>query len=270
MKNISKKSHFLVNGPLFKDFLGKKNVLLFLDYDGTLAPIVETPEKAEIDQKTKKLLENLSALSDCQIAIVSGRAMNDIKKRINLKKIIYVGNHGFEILGPNICFENSHFPQSRKIFQRILKTLRSGLQDVKGVIFEDKGATLSVHYRLVEDKQIKFFEKVFQKTLKTYAADKELRVRKGKKVYEIRPPIDWDKGKAVLWLLKENRNFLENEKAVAIYIGDDETDEDAFDVLKEKALTIRVGKSESSKAKYYLEDVEEVKELLKKILLLKK
>jgi len=261
---------FPLKKDLLKKILEKKSLLLFLDYDGTLSAIASRPELAILNKRTKKLLQDLNSLCDCSVAIISGRSLKDIRKRVNVKGLIYVGNHGFEIFGPKICFKKFYFSRSLKIFKKILKSLELNFGDFKGLIIEDKGATLSVHYRLVDDKKVEIFEKSFQIMIRPYVKRQEIRVHKGKKVYEIRPPVDWNKGKAVLWLLRNRKNILKNKNANIIYIGDDTTDEDAFDVLKEMAITIRVGKSESSHAKYYLKDVKDVQLLLKKILLLKK
>ncbi|MDO9530338.1 MAG: trehalose-phosphatase [Syntrophales bacterium] len=252
-----------------KDYFKKKHVLLFLDYDGTLAPIAETPDQARLDNKTRDILERLAGHSDCRVAIVSGRGLPDIRSRVGLKHITYVGNHGLEIFGPKIYFESARLDRTRKTFRDIINNLRLHSQDLKGIFFEDKGATLSIHYRMVEVKKLKYLEKIFYQVVDPYVISKAVKVFKGKKVYEIRPPVEWNKGHAALWLLKEFQAELRHKDFVAVYIGDDQTDEDAFEVLRDMALTIHVGNLRKSKAKYYLNNAEEVKALLGIILLAK-
>lgn len=270
LRLAQKQEHFFTHWGLIKDLLREKGLFLFLDYDGTLTPIVETPERAVLAQDVRRTLEMLSQNPMCKVIVVSGRAISDIRKLVGLKKITYVGNHGFEISGPDVRFENTCFPKSKKIFQQLIRELEKRFRDLPGVILEDKGVTLSVHYRLVEAKRQPWFDKVFHKAVKLFVKSKEIRIRKGKKVYDIRPPVEWDKGKAVLWLLKKYRQALRNEEALAVYIGDDETDEDAFEALKDTAVTVRVGNVRGSKAKYYLDDTKQVGAWLEMIASLKR
>ena len=93
-----------------KELLSNKFILLLLDYDGTLTPIVETPSKAIIHKDTRELLQKLSRSSYCKIGIISGRKLEDIKNIVGIDSIIYAGNHGLEIQGPKIKFESQVSP----------------------------------------------------------------------------------------------------------------------------------------------------------------
>ena len=259
-------SHF----EKLKNRLSGKFVLLFLDYDGTLTPIVETPDKAVISQNTKDLLNELSTSPRCRVAIISGRSLSDIKGLVGLKDIIYAGNHGLEIEGPKIKFESQVSPRLKSIIRHIYEDMVSKLSKIKGVLIEDKGLTISVHYRLVEKKDIQEFLSIFTEVTDTYIVRDKVKINSGKKVYEIRPPVIWDKGKVVLWLLARQQFLVGEDKIFPIYIGDDVTDEDAFRVLKNKGLTLFVGKPNISEAQYYLENTEEVIEFMKRILESKK
>jgi len=253
-----------------KNRLSHKFILLFLDYDGTLTPIVETPEKAVIPQNTKNLLEELSTSPRYRIAIISGRSLSDIKALVGLKDIIYAGNHGLEIEGPKIKFESQVSPRLKSIIRYIYKDMVSRFSKIKGVLIEDKGLTISIHYRLLDEKDIQEFLSVFNEITDPYIVRSKIKINTGKKVYEIRPPVMWDKGKVVLWLLARQQFLLGENKILPVYIGDDVTDEDAFKVLKKKGLTIFVGEQASSEAQYYLKTIEEVTEFLRLIADLKR
>lgn len=248
--------------------LRDKFLYLFLDYDGTLAPIAQMPGKAIIPKKTKDILRQLSKMPDCKIAIVSGRALKDISKRVGLKNIVYVGNHGFEIKGPKIKFKSPLPYTYRKTLEKIKDKLEENLSSVRGIFIEDKGFSLSVHYRMADEKGISRIKTEFYAALVAYKVREDIRIRTGKKVLEIRPPIAWDKGKVVLWLLAQHKFAMRSKKrkVFPVYIGDDETDEDAFESLKDKGMTILVGKSNKTKARFYLKDTGEVMRFLKAVL----
>ncbi len=249
---------------LKKEFLNK-NIFLFLDYDGTLTPIVESPDKAILSKKTKVLLERLSKDRGCKLAIISGRSLKDIKERVGLKDLIYVGNHGLEIEGPKIRFRNFISQRYRKILERIKEVLNKKLTNIKGAFIEDKGLTLTIHYRLVNKSDIPLVETIFREAIILYRVRNQIKIRYGKMFFEIRPPINWDKGKVVLWLLAREQFKRTIRTILPIYIGDDVTDEDAFKVLKNKGLTIFVGEPKRSYAKYYLRDTDEVSDFLNRI-----
>ena len=248
-----------------KNRLGDKFVILFLDYDGTLTPITETPEKAVISREAKDLLNKLSKKSHCSVAIISGRSLSDIKTIVGIKDIIYAGNHGLEIEGPKIKFESQVSPRLKSIIRHIYEDAVSKFPKIKGVLIEDKGLTISVHYRLVDEKDIQEFLSIFNEITDSYIVRGKIKINAGKKVYEIRPPVMWNKGKVALWLLARQQFLLEKNKILPVYIGDDVTDEDAFKALKKKGLTIFVGEQGNSEAQYYLKTTEEVTEFLRLI-----
>ena len=248
-----------------KNRLGGKSIFLFLDYDGTLTPIAKTPEKAVISRETKDLLNKLSKKSHCSVAIISGRSLSDIKTIVGIKDIAYAGNHGLEIEGPKIKFESQVSPRLKSIIRHIYEDAVSKFSKIKGVLIEDKGLTISVHYRLVDGKDIQEFLSIFNEITDPYIVRDKIKVTEGKKVLEIKPPVKWTKGNVVLWFLVRQQFAAGENKVLPVYIGDDVTDEDAFNVLKRKGLTIFVGESRSSNADYYLKNIEEVTELLRLI-----
>lgn len=251
-----------------KKELRDKYIMLFLDYDGTLTPIVEKPEKASIPQEVKKLLERLSENSNCKVAIISGRALEDIKNKVGIKNIIYSGNHGLELEGPKIKFRAAAPLRYKKVLQYIKTELEHKLVSVKGVFVEDKGLSLTLHFRLADEKQIPFIKTTFHEVIILYLVKNKIKIKPGKKVLEVRSPLELDKGNIVLWLLARQKFLSKGKQSMPIYIGDDITDEDAFRALKNRGITIFVGKPKPSYAQYYLKDTNEAKEFLKRILVM--
>ncbi len=246
-----------------KDPLQNKCLFCFLDFDGTLAPIAETPRRAHLSAENKNLLEQLHHAPQCQLAVVSGRALDDVKAKVGIRNLIYAGNHGYEIEGPKIHFPGFNKAKIRKTLDKVKSQFEKDLTGIKGAIVEDKGWTLSVHYRLVKEEDIGAFNVIFSHVCKPYLKAKEIKIQTGKKVFEIRPPLEWNKGTAAEWLLKKQR--ARNGELLSVYIGDDQSDEEAFLALKKDALTVRVGVG-VSEAKYFLEDTLEVTQFLKKII----
>lgn len=248
--------------------LQKKRIILFLDYDGTLAPIVDSADKAVIPKETKRLLRSLSARA--KLAIISGRAMADLKKMVGVKGIIYSGNHGLEIESPQLKFSAPLSLSYKKLLLEIKTRLEKSLAGIKGVILEDKGLSLSLHYRLVPKNLVPLVQAVFHKLTITPAQESRIKIKPGKRVLEIRPPVEWDKGKVILWLLAREKFAAGQQPLLPIYAGDDTSDEDAFRALENKGITVFVGRPKKSSAQYYLHNSKEVAELLKRILFLKK
>jgi trehalose 6-phosphate phosphatase len=257
--------YFLTAWNSLRKTLNNKNIFLFLDYDGTLVPLAETPARALITSKTEKLLKKLSRLPKFRLAIISGRSLRDVKKMVDIDGITYVGNHGLEIEGPGIKFKSAVPPGYKTILAHIKNELARNLSSFNGAFVEDKGLTLSIHYRLVGRTQLRRLKNLFHETTFSYVIGNKIRISPGKEVLEIRPPIEWDKGRVVLWLLKRWKLLLKDKKIVSFYIGDDVTDEDAFEALGDAGITIFVGKSKRSYAKYYLKDTDEVKKFLVQI-----
>ncbi|MCM8765851.1 MAG: trehalose-phosphatase [Candidatus Omnitrophica bacterium] len=245
-----------------------RHICLFIDYDGTLTPIVEQPDKAVISEDMRNILRNLSTKPGCSVGIISGRALKDIKRRVGLGRIIYVGNEGLEIEGPNIKFKIPISAGLLSIIRNLKEELTNKLSKIKGIFVEDKNVTLSVHYRLSTRGGYLLAKRIIEDVIRPFLARNKIKVGYGKKVIEIKPKIAWNKGKAVAWLLLRQKFILGDHPIMPIYLGDDVTDEDAFGMLKNKGLTIYIGKPKKSQAKYYLKDTQEVFEFLKKILCL--
>ncbi len=258
--------YFFTDAEKIKKILENNYLFLFLDCDGTLAPIVNLPHQAVIAKETKRILNLLSKSKNCRVAIISGRSLGDLKKKVNLRNIIYSGNHGLQIQGPKLKYELPLPLDYRKALPQIKAQLKKKLSGIKGILLEDKKFSLALHFRLADKHRLPLVKTVFHEITAVYLVRDQIKVKSGKQVLEVRPPLPWDKGKAVLWLLARQEIFLKDKKFFPIYIGDDLTDEDAFAALKNKGLTVLVGLPGSSQAQYYIKDVQEVKDCLKFIL----
>jgi trehalose 6-phosphate phosphatase len=246
-----------------------KHILILSDFDGTLTPIVGKPEMAVLSGKTRELLRALAGQRHFTLGIISGRALVDLKDKVNLSNIIYAGNHGFEIEGPGISFINPIVDEIRPFFRIMRQVLTLTLQSIKGVFVEDKGITLSVHYRQAEEEDAKDVEKKIKQAVSGLVTQGIFKVTHGKKVYEVRPAVNWDKGKAIRLLMKRFGKGGRQSGLLPIYLGDDLTDEDGFNIIEKygKGITIHVGGSQNnSAARYYLNSPDEVVQFLNQLL----
>ncbi|MCK4912364.1 MAG: trehalose-phosphatase [Candidatus Omnitrophica bacterium] len=241
-------------------FSGKK-IVFFLDYDGTLTPIVSRPDLAVISKEMRETVKELS--QKYTTAIVSGRMREDVEKLVGIPGLIYAGSHGFDIKGPEVVMVEPQAEQTIPLVFKVIEKLKKELSGIDGMIIEEKKFSTAVHYRLVseEDKILKIkilVEEIIQE-------NKTLRLMEGKKVFEILPAIDWNKGKAVKWVM--NALGINWEDYSVVYIGDDTTDEDAFRTVCTRGTSILVSdKSKASAADFVLSSPKEVKELFERIL----
>ena len=245
------------------DFLRKINyrkIFLFLDYDGTLVSIKKMPALAKLPRSVKTILSALAKQKDIKVCIISGRGLKDIEKLVSLNKIIYAANHGMVISYYNKIIYKKYLSKSLKgKIDKLKIMIKKNLSDINGILFEDKKEIFSIHYRLVLPEKQKLIIKKIKNIIDEF---KDFFILKyGKKVIEIFPAVDINKGKAVKWILKK---FDRNKNFYPVYIGDDLTDENAFRVLKKIGLTICVGRKKTF-AEYYVNNVDEVKGFLKVI-----
>ena len=229
-------------------------VMLLSDYDGTLTPIVERPELAELPWYTRRILEDLVRQTKFTVGIISGRALSDLKARLNIGGIIYAGNHGMEIEGPGVSFVNPIAQELRPVLRVLHQVLKRTLGGIKGVLIEDKGLSLSVHYRLVEEHRAGDVKHAFDRAGGTAEALGKVRTSGGKKVYEVRPAANWDKGKAIDMLLSRYGGTGDRARLLPFYFGDDVTDEDGFQAVDAAGgISVYVGQPErDSAARYYV------------------
>ena len=237
----------------------KRKLLISLDYDGTLTPIVDRPEMAVLSDNMRKTLKEVS--SEFPVIIISGRDLGDIRDLVGLEELIYAGSHGFDISSPreiDLAFQMGE--EFLPVLDQTETLLEKEMSTIEGSLVERKKFSIAVHYRLVPEDQVWKVEKMVDHIL---AETPELRKGFGKMVFELKPDIDWDKGKALLWLLEGLK--MDMDKTLPLYIGDDITDEDAFLVLQGSGIGIVVREGESlrnSMARYSLENTMEVRDFL--------
>ncbi|CAH9096681.1 unnamed protein product [Cuscuta europaea] len=256
---------------IIRDSAGKQ-IVMFLDYDGTLSPIVADPNSAHMSTAMRAAVKSLA--SYFPTAIVSGRSINKVYSFVQLPELYYAGSHGMDIIGP------SRGPQFKKgggtniqhqpaanfipMIQQIYATLMEKTSHIPGAYVEDNKFCVTVHFRRVEDKYWKELIQIVRRVMKGYSG---LRICSGRKVIEIRPVIDWDKGQALTFLLT-SLGYAHSTRVCPIYIGDDRTDEDAFRVLRESRQGFGIVVSKNPRdtlAPYSLQDPSEVMSFLRRL-----
>ncbi len=234
-----------------------QNLFLFLDYDGTLAPIVSRPELALCPSEVKKHLEKLRGLPRVYLAIISGRSLEDLREKVGVPGIIYVGNHGLEIENPGGRHKKVLSSAKRRELKRITLNLQESLKEIPGIILEEKGPILSVHYRNVPQKFVTRIHHLMEEELQQWKNGWNM--ASGKMVWEMRPKVDFHKGKAVREILSTSPS----QGLLPIYVGDDQTDEDAFRALKGQGISVFIGPGTlPSVADFFLQGPDEVQEFL--------
>jgi trehalose 6-phosphate phosphatase len=233
-------------------------VLLFLDFDGTLAPIVRDPSAATVPKSVVDVLKALDQVDSVSIALVSGRTIEDLQTRIPLTNAWYAGNHGLEIHGPRLHFLAPAAVHAREIVSRLCRDLRTALARFSGVYVEDKALTASVHYRTAPAPSRDDIRRIVQARVGAHVG---FTVKEGNRAYEIFPAGNWGKGAAVRWIREAIKGSPETRQA-AISIGDDHTDEDAFTALPNE-ITVRVGRAEQTSARYRAKGPREVHRFLR-------
>lgn len=264
---MGSKIHFGIGKDLEKRIRLSGRILFFFDYDGTLVAIKKRPGLALLSISTRKLITGLSGKKWAKVFIVTGRNLENILGLMRIRSISYVGNHGFELKDPHLKFSNTKAEQAKGAIALIFRELKNSLRHVKGVIIENKYYTLSVHYRLVDKRDIAILKKRFYNITIPYIRKGAIYITRGKKVFELRPNIRWNKGTMVRWLLKE---ISVRDRVFPIYIGDDVTDEDAFSALGKKGMSVLVAeRKRPTKARFRLRSPREVMSFIKFIISLK-
>jgi trehalose-phosphatase len=235
----------------------ERRPVVFLDYDGTLTPIVRHPREAILSTELRETLARLARLTT--VAVISGRDLADIRGKVELPDIHYAGSHGFDIAGPageNFVLEKG--AEYLDALDQAGQVLEEKLAGLAGVWLERKKFALAVHYREAGEEVVLRLDQMIEELLADHAG---LRKSGGKKIIELRPDIDWDKGRAIGWLLQ--RLGLDRPDILPLYLGDDLTDEDAFRALRENGLGIVVrDEPRPTAALYGLDDPGQVRTFL--------
>lgn len=229
---------------------------IFLDYDGTLTPIVDRPEDARLDPAMREAV--LALARRHPLAVVSGRDLDDVRARVGVAEAFYAGSHGFDIAGP--AGARHRHPQALAragALDAAESALGERLRDVPGARVERKAFSLAVHYRLVAPDDL---PRVESAVAAVRAAEPGLRVQAGKKVFDFQPDVPWHKGRAVQWLMQA----VGDGALVPLYVGDDVTDEDAFRTLAGTGVTVAVlDEPRPTAAAYQLRSTADVLALLR-------
>ena len=259
-KRISELPNALTSYGQLIGITSARESMLFLDYDGTLSPIVSDPAAATLVDGAAEALELVAAV--CPVAILSGRDLADIRSRVGIPGIWYAGSHGFELTGPDGTYhQNEAAAAFVPILERAAAELSRSLAQIPGVRVEHKRFAVAVHYREVAPEHI---GEIVSTTHKLGARD-GLRVTSGRMLVELRPDLDWDKGTTLAWI----RDRIDpSGDLLPVYIGDDLTDEDAFDAVKFDGIGIVVGHDEDGDRKtaahFALQSPDQVREFIQR------
>jgi trehalose-phosphatase len=239
---------------------GQGSILLMTDYDGTLTPIVDDPAHASLAQETRGQLERLAGAARGRLAVISGRGLEDLRARVAVPGAIYAGCHGLEVAGPGLAFRHPDALAQQAMVGAVAEALARRAPAVAGMQVEAKGLTVAVHYRRVSPDEIRRVQTELARAIREHGS--RLKIFHGAKVIEVLPQVAWTKGECACWIQEQVQPALP-EPLLWLYLGDDWTDEHAFEALEGRALTIRVGDAApASKAAYRLSDVAEVQQLL--------
>jgi alpha,alpha-trehalase len=234
-----------------------KKVAVFLDYDGTLTPIVDSPDRAVLSERMRRTVAELAEI--CTVGVISGRDLRDVQKMVGIEGIFYAGSHGFDIAGPG--GRQKEFQPATDFLPPLEEAealLKGKLKGIEGTLLERKKFSIAVHYRKVREAEVGRVEEAVDQVLSQFD---RLRKSHGKKVYELQPKIDWHKGKALLWVL--DALDLNAPDVLPFYIGDDTTDEDAFEAIRDRGIGILVTEEpRASHATYALKAPAEVEAFL--------
>ncbi|KAK4794450.1 hypothetical protein SAY86_012444 [Trapa natans] len=249
-----------------------KEIAMFLDYDGTLSPIVEDPDRAFMSEEMREAVKDTARYFPT--AIVSGRCRDKVYDFVRLPGLIYAGSHGMDIRAPSkrrkekkggnkaVSFQpaSEFLPTINEVYNILMEKMKT----IPGAKVETNKFCLSVHFRCVDEKEWAALVEQVTSVLKEYP---ELKLTYGRKVLEISPAINWNKGNALEFLLK-SLGYANSDDVLPIYIGDDRTDEDAFKVLRDRGHGVGIVVSKVPKetsAAYYLREPSEVMYFLKRL-----
>jgi trehalose-phosphatase len=252
---------YVLEEGCLKTSFNKRYAALLFDFDGTLVPIRKDPNHCYLSAEIKTLLKSILSSEKSFVTVLSGRSLSDLRSRFSMDGLFYVGSHGLEISGPGVRFVHQNAYSAGPVINYILQNLKKELNGYEGIFIEEKPYSLAVHYRNVPKSIVPFVRKTFYRMAAGNPVYRHsLSIIKGKKVLELLPSGSWNKGEAALYLVERL-----HEKYLPICVGDDTTDETLFNVFSGSGITIRVGFSKRTAAKYYLKRQSEVPLLLQYI-----
>lgn len=234
-------------------------VLLIFDYDGTLTPIVARPEMAILSEETRRLLTQIARMDRFIVAVVSGRGLSDLESLVAISGLVYAGNHGLEMSGSGMEYVHPEAPEFVDSLVEVAGLLEQELADVPGILVDNKRLTLTVHFRGTPDLYSAQVDQTVVAVTKPYVDCGRMKITRGKKVVEVRPNIDWGKGKAI-----ERIRQICGDSPFPVFFGDDETDEEGFVVVQDAGgIAVYIGGTrQNTKALHQLESPGEVAQVL--------
>jgi len=218
---------------------------LYSDFDGTLVPLQADPMACHLSASQAATLRALAAVPGVHITIVSGRRLVDLRSRIGIAGLGYVGNHGLEIATPSHNFVH---PGALALATRLAgwqSTLQAVLEPLTGAWIENKELSLSIHYRTLAASRRQEFMAVIENHKGAITEDGQLLISDAKQVVEIRPNLGWTKGSAIQVVddyINGDQINKDRNKVRRVYFGDDISDEDAF-AQWQQDLTVLVGEA---------------------------
>lgn len=238
-------------------------LVIMLDVDGTLAPIALHPSLVRVPAETRRVVAALAARPDIAVALVSGRAAHDARRLVAVENVWTIGNHGAEVMHPNgdITIDPAVAAFAQPVASAA-HTLAPLLAPLRNVLLENKGLTLSIHYRTAAEAIVPRLRAAVDGVAARYG----LRVTDGKMVFEMRPPTRVDKGTAVYRLARDLGAL--GDDAALVFAGDDVTDEDAFRLLRSRApraVTVHVGEGADTAAEFTVASPDDIRALLDRI-----
>ena len=236
------------------------SLLVLTDYDGTLTPLVGDPTAARLEAEVLENLRLLARSPRTRIGILSGRALRDLRARVGVPEVIYAGCHGLEVEGPDISFRHPEAEAQGETLKAVTRVLGLHAGSIPGARLEPKGLAVAVHYRTVPPGAVARLQAQVERTIREQGS--RLQILRGHKVMEILPRVRWNKGDCALWIRDQVLLRLP-PLLMMLYMGDDWTDELAFQALSGKAITVRVGSAWArSSAVYQFHEVADVHRLL--------
>ena len=204
-------------------FSEANQVLLALDYDGTLSPIVDRPELALLPARTKESLIRLNRTEKYLVGVISSRGLEDVRARVGIDGLIYAGNGGLEISGKGMVFVHPGALRLREPVNQAFRRLQQGLEHLERVTVEHKGLSLTVHYRLTPDGLVREVKEAVHAAVTPFVESGALNLSAGKMAIEILPNVAWGKGDAIGEIRAAFPQF-----SLSVYFGDDLADEHGF------------------------------------------
>lgn len=231
--------------PGIQSLIRGKKVVVFLDYDGTLVPIRPTPELARLSSEKKKLISELARRPKLNVGVLTGRSLKDICRAVQISGLFYAANYGLAILTPKKSWVHPGAKRRALLLKKMLPQLRRLALEFRGVRMEDKTLTVAIHYRQYQGA-VETLRKKLEEIIS--ARPRAFELKTGKKIFEVYPAVEWDKGRA---LLKVQKMLGFRQAPLTIFLGDDRADEEAFRQMRKADVSVVVGRREKTAARFF-------------------